>query len=151
MLPSMTSQRRRIGRSSLLAHEVGHALSPDVVETPMSGFTRTQYVETNLKQHLQDEGAATLNNGVIREEIVKNGGPDIGFSGRKSTTYARIHRQYNAGKFTRTQAQERIGQVFGVSETTSTNGQSYRDYYTKKYKRKWDAMYAGKTKNFVAP
>lgn len=137
--------------TQLLAHEVGHAKRAVPAEVPMTGLTRQQYVDRNVAPPLASEGSATLRNEEARAEFLKNGGKDIGVAGTQGKKYDRIYQQYKAGKLTRAQAETKIGQVYGVGETTSTNGQNYRAYYAKQYEAKWDVLYAGKPKGFVAP
>jgi type VI secretion system secreted protein VgrG len=133
-----------------LSHEVGHAQNPTSHVVP-SGLTRDEYVKKNVNADLAGEGAATLNNAKVRDEIRKNGGPDISISGTKTKKYESIYKQYSTGKITRAQAEQRIGQAFGAGEKTSTTNQNYRAYYGQSYRRNWSQMYPNKPKNFRAP
>ena len=114
----------------VLSHEVGHA--------------RYNYVPDHssrdafLAGTLADEGAATMENIRVQREILASGGPDIGIAGNWAN-----HGEYNAAydEFLRTgdatAARERIGQIFGNNEVTSTTGQTYAEYYGGWYDRQY--------------
>jgi hypothetical protein len=133
-----------------LAHEVGHANHPNPY-IPPSGLTRAEYVARNTDAQLAGEGAATLRNAEARAQILAAGGPDIGIAGAQPTQYDAIYQQYAAGKITRAQAEQQIGQLFGTGETTSNTNQNYRAYYSATYEQAWDAAYAGQPAGFRAP
>lgn len=121
-----------------MSHEVGHAKYTPDAYTPPSGLTRQQYVDQNTMHSLKDEGEATLNNAQSRQEILRNGGPDIGIAGANPGQYDTIYQNYAAGNVTRDQAREQIGTVFGTGEHTSNTGQAYGDYYGDAYRNFWD-------------
>jgi type VI secretion system secreted protein VgrG len=133
-----------------VAHEASHALVP-VKEVPPSGLTRAEYIKKNVEQELRGEAAATLNNAQARDEILSNGGPDIGIAGGQSKQYAAIYKQYKAGKITRVQAEQKIAQAYGKGEKTSNTNQNYRKYYEQFYAQSWDAQYPKSPKDFRAP
>ena len=133
-----------------VAHEASHALVP-VKEVPASGLTRAEYIKQNVEQELRGEAAATLNNAQARDEILSNGGPDIGIAGAQSKQYASIYKQYKAGKITRQQAEQQIAKAYGSGEKTSNTNQNYRKYYEQFYAQSWDAQYPKSPKNFRAP
>ena len=119
--------------TQVLAHEVGHALHPYRVNTS----SRQAY----LNGALDDEGAATLKNIQVQQEILGAGGPDIGIAGnpKNHASYMGAYKQYlkdgNAEA-----AMRKIGSQFGTGEFTSTTGQNYADYYGGWY----DKHYGGK-------
>ncbi|MFV0384603.1 hypothetical protein [Paracoccus sp. (in: a-proteobacteria)] len=109
-----------------IAHEAGHAKD----NTPADMSSREAYVDSALT----GEGRATINNIRVQREIIETGGPDIGISGANGETYSKIYDQAVAsGDFE--QGAYEIGQVFKNGEHTSTNGQSYGDYYGSFYDR----------------
>jgi hypothetical protein len=136
--------------ASSLAHETGHALNPTAT-VPASGLTRAEYIAKNTQAQLLEEAKATLNNTKVRDEILKNGGPDIGIDGKMKSQYKAIYTQYAAGKLTQTQAEQKIAQLIGNNETTSNTHQNYQTYYAQTYAKAWDQAYPNKPKNFKAP
>jgi hypothetical protein len=62
-------------------------------------------------------------------------------AGPQDAKYQQIYNDYKAGKITDEQAKHRMGQVFADGERTSTSGQTYRDYYSDAYEKKWDAAH----------
>ncbi|MEO8185382.1 MAG: hypothetical protein ABI895_41770 [Deltaproteobacteria bacterium] len=133
-----------------VAHEASHALVP-VNEVPPSGLTRAEYIKKNVEQELRGEAAATLNNAQARDEILSNGGSDIGIAGAQSKQYDAIYKQYKAGKITRAQAEQKIAKAYGAGEKTSNTNQNYRKYYEQFYAQSWDAQFPKSPKSFRAP
>jgi hypothetical protein len=119
-----------------VAHEVGHGRYPEPRDIPPNGLTHDQFIKVNVDQHLRDEGAANFENCVAREQILAKGGPDIGVAGTQQAQYLAIYADFKAGKITKDQAIDQMGQLFG-NETTSNTGENYRDYYGKKYETDW--------------
>jgi len=119
-----------------LAHESGHAGYSLEPEVPQGSLTKDQYVQQNVNRHLKDEGEATLTNIQVAEEIKANGGPDIGIAGVNGPKYQDIYDKY-PDPADRDKARNEIGQVYGTGEHTSTNGQTYNDYYGAYYKNKY--------------
>jgi hypothetical protein len=105
---------------SVIAHEVGHAKY-----SPAFDYSSRQ---AYLKTTLADEGEAVLRNIEARDEILKAGGEDIGIRGTQGAEYQKVYDQYlidgNRGA-----ARDKIADIFGSKEKTSTTGQSYNDYY----------------------
>jgi type VI secretion system secreted protein VgrG len=144
--PTIVLDPNQRNNPSLLAetfsHEVGHATHNLPPEAGMEGKTHDQYVQQNLDRHLDDEGAANFNNARAKDEIGGNGGPaDFGINGVQDAKYQAIYNDYKAGNITEEQAKHQMGQVFADGEHTSTNGQTYRDYYSKQYEDKWKAAH----------
>ena len=117
----------------LLSHESGHAMY-----TPKDDFSSR---DAYLNSKLSDEGAATLNNIKVQREILANGGPDIGISGNPANqkSYNSIYDSVKSGKMTETEAQSKIGRIFGRGEQTSVTGQDYEDYYGGWYDKNYPA------------
>jgi hypothetical protein len=122
--------------SQLVAHEVGHAQYPQPRDIPPKGLTHDQFIKANVDQHLRDEGAANFENCVAREQILAKGGTDIGINGTQQAQYLAIYADFKAGKITKDQAIDQMGQLF-ANETTSNTGENYRVYYGKEYERQW--------------
>jgi hypothetical protein len=121
-----------------LSHEKGHALYKADPYVPPTGLAKEEYVGKNVKRHLKDEGEATLSNIEIRDEILSNGGPDIGISGTKKSQYEKIYEEYKETG-NRDKAREKIGDVFADGERPSTNPSlTYREYYGKAYEDYYD-------------
>ena len=118
-----------------LAHEAGHATYTPDPYVPPAGLTKDQYVQKNTNSQLKDEGEATITNVEVRNEIKKNGGPDIGVAGAQSADYQKM---VDENKGSRDDLRQKIGDKFADGETTSTTGQKYRDYYGDFYKKEYD-------------
>jgi len=122
-----------------LAHESAHArygVAP--FHQPTAGMTRDQFIETNLRENMLDEANAQFSEAAVRDEVLRNGGPDTGVSGTQSADYQRIYNDFRDGNTTREQAIGQMADIF-PNETTGTTGQTYRDYYTPTYANWWDA------------
>ncbi len=128
-----------------LSHESGHAgYTPDAY-VPPAGLTRDQYIAQNTNSSLKDEGEATMTNVQVRNEIVGNGGPDIGVAGAQADQYQAIAAQ-DAGPGQRDAARQQIGDAFADGEHPSTSpGQTYRQYYNQPYANYWDQHVAPPT------
>ena len=127
-----------------LAHESGHARYTPDPYVPPTGLTRDQYVQRNVDRSLKDEGEATMTNAQVRQEILKNGGPDIGIAGAQANQYARLAAQYPDPN-DRDKAREAIGQVFANGEHPSTDpSKTYGQYYAAPFEKYWDQNVAKK-------
>lgn len=118
-----------------LSHESGHALYTQDPYVPPDGLTKEEYVAKNVNRNLKDEGEATLTNAQVRNEILENGGPDIGIAGSHTEEYDAIAKKY-PDPADRDKARQEIGDIFADGETPSGDenaGKSYRDYYAKPY------------------
>ena len=116
----------RVVRS--LSHELGH----HKFKEPQEYSSRSAYVHRQLR----NEGAATLENSLVRAEILAAGGPDIGVSGRNSAAYERITGEYLAGRIDRDSALNRIVGVFGAEVPSTDPTKNYLDYYGDHYDAK---------------
>lgn len=124
-----------------LAHETGHAMYLPDSYTPPHGLTKEAYVNSNAASALKDEGEATLMNLQIREEILNNGGPDIGIAGTQDEKYKKIYESYKIDG-DRELAREDIGFIFANNETPSTDPtKTYLQYYSKPYEDYWDSTH----------
>jgi len=143
-------QNDPVQSSRELSHEAGHATSP-APSVGFSGLTRAEYIAKATEASLRWEGAATLNNAKVRDELLANKQPDITIAGAESAQYDAIYKQYKAGKLTRAQAEQQIAQLYGAKETNSKTNQNYKTYYEQYYAKEWDKNYAGKPAGFRAP
>lgn len=118
---SLKGDSKRITQA--LSHEAGHALY-----TPsLDASSRAAYIRSNL----QDEGAATMNNIMVRREVLAaDKSIDIGIAGN-AANHAKYEAAYNGylkdGNVAK--SQQSIGSIFGQGEKTSTTNQTYEDYY----------------------
>jgi WXG100 family type VII secretion target len=122
-----------------LAHESAHArygVAP--FHQPTAGMTRDQFIQQNFRENMLDEANAQFSEAAVRDEVLRNGGPDTGVSGTQSADYQRIYNDFRDGNITREQAIGQMADIF-PNETTGTTGQTYRDYYTPTYADWWDA------------
>lgn len=123
-----------------LAHETGHALYTTDPYVPPQGLTREQYAAANANSDLKDEGEATLMNAQIRDEILDNGGEDIGIAGTQQSQYESIYEDYQKDG-DRESARQRIGDAFADGENPSTDpSKTYRQYYEQTYLDYYDNM-----------
>lgn len=121
-----------------LAHESGHALYKQDPYVDGNGRSREEFVSKNTMRLLKDEGEATLVNIKVRDEIVANGGKDIGVAGSRSWTYTQIAKKYPDPK-DRDKARTEIANEFADNENPSTDAsKTYRQYYAKTYEDHWD-------------
>jgi type VI secretion system secreted protein VgrG len=127
------------GMTQSLAHEAGHAAYDLPPEIPPDGLTREEYVRQNTDRNLQDEGAATLNNIQVRDEISGNGGPDIGIAGNPDNgpAYEAAYQEYQQTGDAAA-ARESIGNTFGHGERPSTAPEmDYDEYYRRQYEDRY--------------
>jgi len=112
-----------------LAHESGHALYKPHAPVSPAGLTRDQYISRNVSYKLKDEGEATLTNAEVRQEILDNGGPDIGIAGVQRADYRILAARYPDAK-DRDFARLQVGNIFADGEHPSTDpAKTYRQYY----------------------
>ncbi len=122
-----------------LSHESGHAMYTLPPEVPTTGLTRDQYVSQNTQRNLDDEGEATLTNAQVRQEILNNGGEDIGIAGTQTPAYLQSYQDYQTHG-DRQRARREIGDTFADNEHPSNDvTHTYREYYGKAYGDHYDA------------
>jgi hypothetical protein len=125
-----------------IAHEVGHAAYGDApYHAPTPTMTRDQFVRLNVNEQMRSEGAAQLNAATVRREISQAGGPDVGIVGTQTAAYQSVYDNFRAGRITRDQAIDQMGNLMG-NESTSITGQNYRQYYGRTYENFWDTRVA---------
>lgn len=116
--------------AATVAHEIGHASGPGVDPDPSNFSNPDDYADHMTDQSLTDEGRATLKNGQARQEILNNGGDDIGYPGNPNNTpaYDDIVQRVNNGELTPEQGASEIGKIYDNGETVSGTNQTYGDY-----------------------
>lgn len=127
--------------ASTVAHEIGHAKSPGAnPPDPATSPDRATFVEDAARESLTEEGRATLKNGQARQEILDNGGPDIGFAGNRANAplYDGVVQRVNKGELTPEQGAQEIGKIYDQGETVSGTDQSYGDYFRDWYGDQYD-------------
>ena len=98
--------------ASLVSHEMGHAATP--FSPPIQSDDRSEFIAKNTEQSLRHEGAAAFINAKTRDEIIANGGPDIGIRGGLDEWYIYVYDDFKAGRITEPQAIESHGGVDGL-------------------------------------
>jgi hypothetical protein len=122
-----------------IAHEVGHAkyqLEPVVAA---NGLTREEYVTANLMRHLRDEAEAVLYNYQIREEIKRNGGPEIRLSGPRRAGDIIAARQGEGRQALR----DAIAREYTDRSRPSAMVDFYMNCYRPPYERAYDRLPEG--------
>ncbi len=126
-----------------LAHETAHVAHGEHVainptDLPVS---KADWVKTQTDIDLDGEGNSVMMEGVVRDEILKAGGPDIGmaFSAKAHDQYVQIYQDYKNGQEVWESAQRRMGQLYGLDHPSGTPlGTTYRDYYAQGWNEFWD-------------
>lgn len=130
--------------AATVAHEIGHAKSPGPqMSDPTTAADRGSFVENSTRESLTEEGRATLKNAQARQEILDNGGPDVGYPGDPANTpaYDAVAQRVQNGEITPEQGAQEIGEIYGQGEHVSgTNPpQTYGDYFSDWYGNQYDA------------
>jgi hypothetical protein len=126
-----------IHMSSLLSHEIGHAGTP--YQQRINAATEEEFVHKNTAKDMAHEGAAAFHNARARDEIIANGGPDIGIRGGFDQEYIRIYAQYKSGQITEAEAIERMT-YFMALEPQKVEGGRYltkQEVQERKYHDEW--------------
>jgi hypothetical protein len=128
----------RAGRlASLISHEIGHAandLQP-IIEAP----NKSDFVAKNTELQLKQEGDAAFENARVRDEIIANGGPDIGIRGGDDPKYIAVYENFKAGKISEAEARSQMGVIQGQEpDALGDNPPSRKDNYEKNYGQYWD-------------
>lgn len=112
-----------------LAHEIGHARYQEEPFVPIGDLTREEFIDANTQRNLNNEGEATLVNLEVRQEILDNGGADIGVAGAGAEDYKKIF-ESGLHETDRAAAREDIGNKFASGETPSTDpSKNYGDFF----------------------
>jgi hypothetical protein len=84
-------------------------------------------------------GAAAFHNARARDEIIANGGPDIGIRGGFDQEYIRIYEQYKSGQISEAEAIDRMT-YFMALEPQKVEGGRYltkQEVQERKYHDEW--------------
>ena len=124
---------------SSIAHEVGHARSKRphyIPDTPT--MTRDQFVQANVDNQLKGEADAQLNAAIVRAEVKRNGGPDIGIPGTQTAKYQAVYDKFVKGDLTHEQAIDQMATLMGNERVSTPPVIPYRDYYGNFYRKHWN-------------
>jgi hypothetical protein len=129
--------------AALLAHEIGHAVTP--FGEPLPGKNRQDFVEKNVRQSLEHEGAAAFENARARDEILnsKPPGPDIEIRGGSDSDYLDTYDAYKAGKLTEAEAKSQMATTWSqepqdrdkATGRLRTKEEQLADYYGSEWDR----------------
>lgn len=112
---------------NMMAHEMGHALDPDLNSLDLTNLRHPD----NYYTYLNSEGYATIKNIEVRDKIftATKGQRDIGIADTQGTAYRDVFTRYKNDELSLKDATEKIGSIFCNNERTSTTNQTYGDYY----------------------
>lgn len=127
-----------------LAHEIGHALHKGESLVSPRGLTRKQFIDKNVFTLLTSEGAATLYNLEITEEILANTNKkiDIGIAGANISRYKKIFEKYKKSEpgFTKTATEAAMGRIYGNYEIPNGKTVNYFRSYQDHFLKEWDRL-----------
>jgi hypothetical protein len=135
--------------TSALAHEIGHASHPP--HEYIGARTKAEFVAKNTAESLKAEGEAAFENAMARDEILANGGRDIGIRGKFDDDYTKIYEDYKAGHVSKDEAILRMGDVqgrepekFGPDGSTVTS--TRKEQFEQDHAVVWDAEVADRAR-----
>jgi type VI secretion system secreted protein VgrG len=120
--------------ASLVAHEMGHSGTP--YQPQIEADNQAEFVAKNVAKDLQHEGAAAFINAKVRDEIIANGGPDIGIRGGLDEWYISVYEDYKAGRITESQAIDRMAELMAY-EPDHEDGWNKREILEAQYEEEW--------------
>ena len=126
-----------IHMASLLSHEIGHAGTP--FEKTIQGVDVEDHVRRNTAKDMAHEGAAAFHNARARDEIMANGGPDIGIRGGFDKEYIRIYEDYKAGRISEQEAISRMTYFMALEPQATEGGRDLtkQEVAERKYREEW--------------
>lgn len=126
-----------IHMSSLLSHEIGHAGTP--FQKTIEGVDVEDHVRRNTAKDMAHEGAAAFHNARARDEIIANGGPDIGIRGGFDQEYIRIYEDYKAGRISEGEAISRMTYFMALEPQAIEDGRylTKQEVAEREYRRQW--------------
>jgi WXG100 family type VII secretion target len=114
-----------------IAHEVGHAVdNPKFSRPDAAGMTQAKYVHDNVNRALTSEAEAAYNELTVRDEILKDKGPDIGMSGI-SRGYEIDDYEGTFKNLTHAQAIPKIREVYDQAQQET---KEYTDHFNDNWK-----------------
>lgn len=129
-----------------LAHEVGHAVQPDIQWEFDSTMTRQGYIDANTGLNLEDEAEALMMELAVREDLLKGDAPlDIGASGTTSADKLALYERYKAGDIDRDQMIKGAATLIGTETPSKTDPgvNNYVEHYGRAHADAWDASHRG--------
>jgi type VI secretion system secreted protein VgrG len=120
--------------ASLVSHEMGHAGTP--YQDRIEADNMADFVAKNVAKDLQHEGAAAFVNAKTRDEIIANGGPDIGIRGGLDEWYISVYEDYKAGRITESQAIDRMAELMAY-EPDHEDGWNKQEILVAQYEADW--------------
>lgn len=115
--------------TATISHELGHSQQEIVPDTSSEASFVHSYT-----RGAGGEADAVMNNIKVKNEILANGGSNIGVSSDYGSQYETIYNQsQQTGDIQG--ARNQIGQIFETQEKTSINGQNYYEYFADHYPR----------------
>ncbi|MBK6684567.1 MAG: hypothetical protein IPG45_08835 [Deltaproteobacteria bacterium] len=126
---------------SSVAHELGHfdfrgnpqgkyqppGTGQGLTDHQIEMARQHDYIASNAKANLADEGHATIVEKQIRDEVLQNSGVDIGVSGLP------VDHPLLSKRGSLDEQRAAIGDYFGTHLSTSTDNENYRSYYNQSY------------------
>lgn len=113
--------------TATISHELGHSKHEVIPDRSSEASFVHSYT-----RGAGGEADAVMNNIKVKNEILANGGSNIGVSSDYGSQYEAIYNQsQQTGNIQG--AQDQIGQIFETQEKTSINGQNYYQYFASHY------------------
>jgi hypothetical protein len=101
-------------------------------------MTRSQFVQANVDNQLKGEAEAQLNAAIVRAEVKRGGGPDIGIPGTQTAKYQAVYEKFVKGDITHDQTIDQMATLMGNERVSTPPKIPYRDYYGNFYRSHWD-------------
>ena len=123
--------------ASLLSHEIGHAGTP--FKDKIQGVNEEDHVQRNTAKDLAHEGSAAFHNARTRDEIMGNGGPDIGIRGGFDKEYIRIYEDYKAGRISESEAISQMSYFMALEPMATEGGRDLtkQEVLERQYRDDW--------------
>lgn len=129
-----------------LAHEIGHAIRPEINWKYDPEMTREEYIDANTQLNLEDEAEALMMEFAVRDDLLSGPNPiDIGVSGSTSKQKLALYEQYRAGEIDRAAMIEGAALLIGTEKPSKTNPgvEDYVDHYGESHAEAWDMAHSG--------
>jgi hypothetical protein len=125
-------------KAALLAHEIGHAVSPE--RPRIEAGTREDFVQKNTAQSMAAEGDAAFESTRARDEIRTSTGHDIGIRGGSDVDYMRVYNDFKSGKITEAQARTQMADLMAKEPQSGTPGNyvTKEELARKEFEDAWD-------------
>jgi hypothetical protein len=138
--PEQKGDTKWLARS--LAHELGHANYELEDHIDFGVLSKIEYIKQNTYRHLRDEAEATITELEVRDDLIHNGGPDMGIGGFTAQEKIRLWEKHKKGDISREDLVKSIAELYATKEEPSgTSGINYFDYYSEDYEDFWDEQH----------